>query len=167
MAASEFGCLKGDLMNYLEASNDASQRRAKIYQQIKQVLSAALGPNVDLDEEARIVIEIWQQSFGMFEELPKPQDPLQRLLCEYHKISEEISIEQFTTALKQTEKIAAETRTHVADAARLCAGQTDVVMRSLLLRFIPIVLPWLGQQRRRGSIELHAALERWFDDPSQ
>ena len=67
-----------------ERWNAAEERRVRKLQQIRQLLSIALGPDVDLDQEAKNVIEQWEENVGM------EDHPLQQLLREYHEICQDI-----------------------------------------------------------------------------
>ena len=49
--------------------------------------SLALGPDVDLDQEAKNVIEQWEENVEMED---PPRHPLQQLLCEYHEICQDM-----------------------------------------------------------------------------
>jgi hypothetical protein len=66
--------------------NVAEERRVRKLQQIKQLLSIALGPDVDLNQEAKRLIEQWEKTATAEIRLPKPSAPLQCLLREYHEI---------------------------------------------------------------------------------
>ena len=44
-----------------ERRNAAEERRVRKLQQIKQLLSIVLGPDVDLNQEARDVIKQWEK----------------------------------------------------------------------------------------------------------
>ena len=48
-----------------ERWNAAEERRLRKLQQIRQLLSIALGPDVDLDQEAKNVIEQWEENVEM------------------------------------------------------------------------------------------------------
>jgi hypothetical protein len=45
-----------------ERWNAAEERRVRKLQQIRQLLSIAVGPDVDLDQEAKNVIEQWEEN---------------------------------------------------------------------------------------------------------
>ena len=68
--------------------NIAEERRVRKLQQIKQLLSIVLGPDVDLNQEAKNLIDQWQAAMEI--RPPKTQTPLQCLLREYHEIREGI-----------------------------------------------------------------------------
>jgi hypothetical protein len=73
-----------------ESWNVAEERRVRKLQQIRQLLSIALGPDVDLDQEAKNVIEQWEENVEMEDPPRHPRTPLQQLLREYHEICEDI-----------------------------------------------------------------------------
>jgi hypothetical protein len=73
-----------------ERWNAAEERRLRKLQQIRQLLSIALGPDVDLDQEAKNVIEQWEENVEMEDPPRHPRTPLQQLLREYHEICEDI-----------------------------------------------------------------------------
>ncbi|MGB6657762.1 MAG: hypothetical protein WBE90_01345 [Xanthobacteraceae bacterium] len=68
----------------------AEERRAKKFQEIMQSLSTALGPDVDLEKEAKDAIEQWEEAAEMKMPPTEPSTPLKQLLREYHDICEEI-----------------------------------------------------------------------------
>ena len=70
--------------------NVAEERRVRKLQQIKQLLSIALGPDVDLNQEAKRLIDQWEETAAVEIRPPKPSGPLQCLLREYHEITESI-----------------------------------------------------------------------------
>ena len=70
-----------------ERWNAAEEGRVRKLQQIRQLLSIALGPDVDLDQEVKNVIEQWEENVGMED---PPRHPLQQLLREYHEIRQDI-----------------------------------------------------------------------------
>jgi hypothetical protein len=69
-----------------ESWNVAEERRVRKLQQIRQLLSIALGPDVDLNQEAKNLIAQWKEIAAMEIWPPKASAPLQRLLREYHEI---------------------------------------------------------------------------------
>jgi hypothetical protein len=69
--------------------NSAEERREKKFQEIMQSLSAILGPNVDLEQEATAALEMWDETVGM-EDALRDQTPFELLLREYHNISKEM-----------------------------------------------------------------------------
>jgi hypothetical protein len=69
--------------------NSAEERREKIFQEIVQSLSATLGPNVDLEQEATAALEMWDETVGM-EDAVSDQTPFELLLREYYNISKEM-----------------------------------------------------------------------------
>jgi hypothetical protein len=69
--------------------NSAEGRREEIFQKIMQSLSAILGPNVDLEQQATAALEMWDETVGM-EDAPRDQTPFELLLREYHNISKEM-----------------------------------------------------------------------------
>ena len=73
-----------------ERSNVAEERRVRKLQQIKQLLSIALGPDVDLDQEAKNLIDQWEETAAMEIRPPNARAPLQCLLREYREIREGI-----------------------------------------------------------------------------
>ena len=73
-----------------ERWNIAEERRVRKLQQIKQLLSIVLGPDVDLNREAEDVIKQWEETVEMEVRPPGPKTPLQCLLREYHEIGESI-----------------------------------------------------------------------------
>ena len=73
-----------------EKWNAAEERRVRKLQQIKQLLSIVLGPDVDLNREANDVIKQWEETIEMEVGPPAPKTPLQCLLREYHDICEDI-----------------------------------------------------------------------------
>jgi hypothetical protein len=73
-----------------ERRNAAEERRVRKLQQIKQLLSIVLGPDVDLNQEAEDVIKQWEETVEMEVRPPGPKTPLQSLLREYHDICEDI-----------------------------------------------------------------------------
>jgi len=73
-----------------ERWNAAEERRLRKLQQIRQLLSIELGPDVDLDQEAKNVIEQWEENVEMEDPPRHPRTPLQQLLREYHEICEDI-----------------------------------------------------------------------------
>jgi hypothetical protein len=70
--------------------NAAEERRVRKLQQIKQLLSIVLGPDVDLNQEAKDVIKQWEETVEMEIKPSGPKMPLQSLLREYHEICEDI-----------------------------------------------------------------------------
>ena len=74
----------------IEGWNIAEERRVRKLQQIKQLLSIALGPDIDLNQEAKRLIDQWEETPAVEIRPPKPSGPLQRLLREYHEIRESI-----------------------------------------------------------------------------
>jgi hypothetical protein len=74
----------------IERSNIAEERRVRKLQQIRQLLSVALGPDVDLNQEAKNLIDQWEESAAMEVRPPEAKAPLQSLLREYHEIREGI-----------------------------------------------------------------------------
>jgi hypothetical protein len=68
----------------------AEERRARKLQQIRQLLSVALDPDVDLNQEAKNLIDQWEENAAMEMQLSKANAPLQCLLREYHEIRESI-----------------------------------------------------------------------------
>ena len=73
-----------------ESWNVAEERRARKLQQIRQLLSIALGPDVDLNQEAKNLIAQWKETAAMEIWPPKTSAPLQCLLREYHEINDVI-----------------------------------------------------------------------------
>jgi hypothetical protein len=73
-----------------ERWNIAEEHRVRKLQQIRQLLSVALGPDVDLNQEAKNVIDQWEETAAMEVRPPKAKAPLQCLLREYHEIREGI-----------------------------------------------------------------------------
>jgi hypothetical protein len=69
-----------------ESWNVAEERRVRKLQQIRQSLSIALGPDVDLNQEAKNLIARWKETAAMEIWPPKASAPLQCLLREYHEI---------------------------------------------------------------------------------
>jgi len=69
-----------------EELNVAEERRVRKLQQIKQLLSIALGADVDLNQEAKRLIDQWEKTATAEIRPPKPSAPLQCLLREYHEI---------------------------------------------------------------------------------
>jgi hypothetical protein len=69
-----------------ESWNVAEERRVRKLQQIRQLLSIALGPDVDLNQEAKNLIAQWKETAAMEIWPPKASAPLQCLLREYHEI---------------------------------------------------------------------------------
>jgi hypothetical protein len=70
--------------------NSAEERREKKFQEIMQSLSAILGPNVDLEQEATAALEMWDETVGM-EDAQRDQTPFELLLREYHNLSKEMT----------------------------------------------------------------------------
>ena len=68
-----------------ERWNAAEERRLRKLQQIRQLLSIALGPDVDLDQEAKNVIEQWEENVEMEDPPRHPRTPLQQLLANITK----------------------------------------------------------------------------------
>jgi hypothetical protein len=68
--------------------NVAEERRVRKLQQIRQLLSIALGPDIDLNQEAENLIAQWKETAAMEIRSPKESAPLQYLLREYHEICE-------------------------------------------------------------------------------
>ena len=68
----------------------AEGRRARKMQEIEQLLSAVLGANVDLNQEAKNIIDQWEETVEMEDRPRQLRTPLQRLLREYHEIREGI-----------------------------------------------------------------------------
>ena len=73
-----------------EGWNVAEERRVRKLQQIRQLLSIALGPDVDLNQEAKNLIAQWEKTAATEMRPPKASAPLQCLLREYHEICEGI-----------------------------------------------------------------------------
>jgi len=73
-----------------ESWNVAEERRVRKLQQIRQLLSLALGPDVDLNQEAKNLIAQWKETAAMEIWPPKASAPLQYLLREYHEICDGI-----------------------------------------------------------------------------
>ena len=69
--------------------NRVEERREKKFQEIMQSLSAILGPNVDLEQEATAALEMWDETVGM-EDALRDQTPFELLLREYYYISKEM-----------------------------------------------------------------------------
>jgi hypothetical protein len=69
--------------------NSAEKRREEKFQEIMQSLSAILGPNVDLEQEAAAALEMWDETVGM-EDAQRDQTPFELLLREYHNLSKEM-----------------------------------------------------------------------------
>ena len=63
-----------------EELNVAEERRVRKLQQIKQLLSIALGPDVDLDQEAKNLIDQWEETAAMEIRPHNARAPLQCLL---------------------------------------------------------------------------------------
>jgi hypothetical protein len=59
-----------------ERRNAAEERRVRKLQQIKQLLSIVLGPDVDLNQEARDVIKQWEKTVEMEVRPPGPKDSI-------------------------------------------------------------------------------------------
>ena len=74
----------------IEGWNIAEERRVRKLQQIKQLLSIALGPDIDLNQEAKRLIDQWEETPAVEIRPPKPSGPLQCLLREYREIREGI-----------------------------------------------------------------------------
>jgi len=74
----------------IEGWNIAEERPVRKLQQIKQLLSIALGPDIDLNQEAKRLIDQWEETPAVEIRPPKPSGPLQCLLREYHEIREGI-----------------------------------------------------------------------------
>ena len=72
--------------NKQEGSIVAEERRVRKLQEIRQLLSIALGPDVDLNQEAKNLIAQWRVTAAMEIRPPKASAPLQCLLREYHEI---------------------------------------------------------------------------------
>ena len=72
-----------------ERWNAAEERRVRKLQQIRQLLSIALGPDVDLNQEAKNLIAQWEKTAAT-EIRPPKATPLECLLREYHEICEGI-----------------------------------------------------------------------------
>ena len=65
-----------------------NERRAKIYEDIKRLISPALGPDIDFDEEVKVLLHIWSESPDSTRLNPK--SPLQVLLLEYDRVCSQI-----------------------------------------------------------------------------
>ena len=81
---------QGGLNMDTESWNVAEERRVRKLQQIRQLLSIALGPDVDLNQEAKNLIAQWKETAAMEIWPPKASAPLQCLLREYHEICDGI-----------------------------------------------------------------------------
>ena len=73
-----------------ERWNVAEEHRVRKLQQIRQLLSIALGPDVDLNQEAKNLIDQWEETAAMEIRPPNVRAPLQCLLREYREIREGI-----------------------------------------------------------------------------
>jgi hypothetical protein len=73
-----------------ERRNAAEERRVRKLEQIKQLLSLVLGPDVDLNQAAKDVIKQWEETVEMEVRPAGAKTPLQSLLREYHDICEDI-----------------------------------------------------------------------------
>jgi hypothetical protein len=71
-----------------ERWNIAEERRARKLQQIRQLLSVVLGPDVDLNHKN--LIDKWEESAAMEIRPRTAKAPLQCLLREYHEIRDGI-----------------------------------------------------------------------------
>jgi hypothetical protein len=80
--------IEGGLNMDTERWNVAEERRVRKLQQIRQLLSIALGPDIDLNQEAENLIARWKETAAMEIRPPKASAPLQHLLREYHEICE-------------------------------------------------------------------------------
>jgi hypothetical protein len=80
--------IEGGLNMDKEGWNVAEERRVRKLQQIRQLLSIALGPDVDLNQEAENLIVQWKETAAMEVRPLKANAPLQYLLREYHEICE-------------------------------------------------------------------------------
>ena len=70
--------------------NITEERRIRKLQQIRQLLSIALGPDVDLNQEAKNLIDRWEEAATIEFRPTKVDAPLQCLLREYHELCESI-----------------------------------------------------------------------------
>jgi hypothetical protein len=95
-------------MDRLDALNE---RRAKIYEDIKRLISAALGPDVDLDDEAKTVIRIWYES--PYSNRENPQSPLGVLLLEHDRVDSQIEPIRVDAELIRTEETARSIRQQI------------------------------------------------------
>ena len=73
-----------------ERWNITEERRIRKLQQIRQLLSIALGPDVDLNQEAKNLIDQWEEAAAIEIRPTKADAPLHCLLREYHEICESI-----------------------------------------------------------------------------
>ena len=73
-----------------ERWNITEERRIRKLQQIRQLLSIALGPDVDLNQEAKNLIDQWEEAAAIEFRPTKADAPLHCLLREYHEICESI-----------------------------------------------------------------------------
>jgi hypothetical protein len=73
-----------------ERWNITEERRIRKLQQIRQLLSIALGPEVDLNQEAKNLIDHWEEAPAIDIRSTKADAPLHCLLREYREICESI-----------------------------------------------------------------------------
>jgi len=73
-----------------ERWNITEERRIRKLQQIRQLLSIALGPDVDLNQEAKNLIDQWEEAAAIEIRPTKADAPLHCLLRECHEICESI-----------------------------------------------------------------------------
>jgi hypothetical protein len=150
----------------LDACKDAKQRLAKNYEDIKEHLLAALGPRIDLDDEAKTVIEFWRTD-GSHASLGEPLTPLQALLQERSKIQHS----QFWAANYLASEVALDIRQQVreavSEAAEVDDYTRDLVISSLFqeLIFETPLLPWLERQEGWLSVKLSVVLQEWINNP--
>jgi len=165
----------------LEAWNKAERRRADKFLEIKKFLSDALGPSVDLDEEAQNAIDSWEECVEIQEIPPKPKGPLQKLLREYHDFCVVIwSLEdEDKLGVEDRENIEALDRAQILAAGinsqieELLTGTRSGSARDYVLQHLfaslnfgnPELLSWLDRQCGPGSARLSAALRDWIANP--
>jgi hypothetical protein len=154
----------------MDSLDTLNERRAKIYEDIKRLISAALGPNVDLDEEAKTVINIWYESPDSNQENPK--SPLEILLLEHDRVDSQIEPNRVDAELTLTATTARNIRQQLQ--ALFASIQPSRWTRSAAIHHVlddvlstPEILDWLSHRRTPERARLDAAVRDWLNADEQ
>ena len=149
----------------LEALDDAEQKRITKFEQIKRVILAALGPDVDLDEEVKALHHVWSESPDST--LLDAKTPLQVLLLEYDRVCWEIEPIRVDAELTRIEETAARIRKQIQTLAASIEPSywtRNAAIHHVLAAVLgtPEILEWLSHRRVRERARLDAAVRDWI-----
>jgi hypothetical protein len=149
-------------MDRLDALNES---RAKIYEDIKRLISPALGADVDFDEEVKALHLVWSESPDSTRLDPKT--PLQVLLLEYDRVCSEIEPIRVDAELTRIEETATSIRKQIQ--ALVASIEPSYWTRNAAIHQVlaavlstPEILEWLSRPSVPERVRLGAGVRDWI-----